>query len=192
MSRGWVYYRQRFLRIKVVRRDGTRSKGVNPGSQTPGGQHQRECRSQEAINFPGFLAGDRFPGTGQRADFYHVSEHLWAAARTLHPDDDGAARAWVAPLLTKLKADESCAVITALEQLRPRLEGRAGEHLQREIIYLQTNRNRLDCGTAKKRGEPSAALVAGVCSFPTPPQSTHSKTEVRPTTHEIQRGRHFV
>ena len=100
------------------------------------------------------LAGDRFPGARQRVDFYHVSEHLWTVARTLHPEDEGAARAWVEPLLAKLKADESCAVITALEQLRPRLEGAAGEHLTREIHYLKTNRERLDYGTAKARGEP--------------------------------------
>jgi len=100
------------------------------------------------------LAGDRFPGARQRVDFYHVSEHLWTVARTLHPQDEAAVRAWVEPLLSKLKADESCAVITALEQLRPRLEGAAGEHLEREIAYLEINRARLDYGTAKTRGEP--------------------------------------
>ena len=100
------------------------------------------------------LASDRFPAARQRVDFYHVSEHLWAVARTLHPDDEAAARAWVEPLLTKLKADESCAVITELEHLRPRLEGAASEHLERELNYLQTNRARLDYGTAQARGEP--------------------------------------
>ena len=78
------------------------------------------------------LAGDRFPGARQRVDFYHVSQHLWSVAHALHPDDAGAARAWVEPMLEKLKADESCAVITELEQLR----------------------ERLDYGTAKKQGEP--------------------------------------
>lgn len=100
------------------------------------------------------LAADRFPGARQRVDYYHVSEHLWTVARALHPEDEVAARAWVEPLLAKLKADESCAVITELEQLRPRLEGAAGEHLTREINYLKTNRERLDYGTAKARGEP--------------------------------------
>ncbi len=36
-------------------------------------------------------AGDRFPGARQRVDFYHVSQHRWAAARTLHPQDPAAA-----------------------------------------------------------------------------------------------------
>ena len=78
------------------------------------------------------LAGDRLPGARQRVDFYHVSQHLWSVAHALHPDDAVTARAWVEPMLEKLKADESCAVITELEQLR----------------------ERLDYGTAKKQGEP--------------------------------------
>ena len=69
------------------------------------------------------LAGDRFAGARQRVDFYHVSQHLWAVAHALHPDDEAAAKAWVQPMLDKLKADASCEVITDLEQLRQRLEG---------------------------------------------------------------------
>jgi hypothetical protein len=39
------------------------------------------------------VAGDRFPGARQRVDFYHVSQHFWSVAHTLHPDDAAAARA---------------------------------------------------------------------------------------------------
>jgi hypothetical protein len=100
------------------------------------------------------LAGDRFQGARQRVDFYHVSEHLWAVAHTVHPDDATAARAWVEPLLAKLKADDHCEVITELEQLQQRLEGAAREKVEKEVNYLQTNRERMDYGTAKERGEP--------------------------------------
>lgn len=100
------------------------------------------------------LAGDRFPGARQRVDFYHVSQHLWAVAHTLHPEDPAAARAWVEPLLAKLKADESCAVITDLEQLQARLEGPRAEAVQKEVNYLQTHRDRMDYGPAKAQGEP--------------------------------------
>ena len=72
------------------------------------------------------LAGDRFPGARQRVGFYHVSQHLWSVAHALHSDDAGADRVWVEPMQEKLKADESCEVITELEQLRERLEGRRG------------------------------------------------------------------
>jgi len=100
------------------------------------------------------LADDRFAGARQRLDFYHVSQHLWAVAHTLHPDDAVAARAWVEPMLAKLKADASCEVITELEQLRQRVEGAAREKVERERAYLETHRDRLDYGTAKQRGEP--------------------------------------
>ncbi len=100
------------------------------------------------------LAGDRFPGARQRVDFYHVSQHLWAVAHTLHPEDPAAARAWVEPLLAKLKADESCEVITQLEQLQARLEGPSAEVVQKEVSCLQSHRERMDYGTAKQKGEP--------------------------------------
>jgi hypothetical protein len=100
------------------------------------------------------LAGDRFPGARQRVDFYHVSQHLWAVAHTLHPEDPAAAHAWVEPLLAKLKADESCEVITELEQLQARLEGASAEVVQKEVSYLQSHRERMDYGTAKQKDEP--------------------------------------
>lgn len=100
------------------------------------------------------LAGDRFAGARQRVDFYHVSQHLWAVAHRLHPDDEGAAKAWVQPLLEKLKQDASCEVITELDQLAQRLEGPVGEQVQKEVNYLQTHRDRMDYATARQRGEP--------------------------------------
>jgi Uncharacterised protein family (UPF0236) len=100
------------------------------------------------------LAGDRFPGARQRVDLWHVSQHLWAVAHTLHPDDKAAAAAWVQPLLSKLKEDTSCEVITELEQLRERLEGSKREQVDKELNYLQTHRERMDYGAAAKRGEP--------------------------------------
>jgi len=100
------------------------------------------------------LAGDRFAGARQRVDFYHVSQHLWAVARTMHLEDEAAARAWVEPLLAKLKEDDSCEVITELEQLQQRLEGSARADVEKEVQYLQTHRARMDYGTARERGEP--------------------------------------
>ena len=100
------------------------------------------------------LAGDRFPGARQRVDFYHVSQHLWAVAHTLHAQDDTAARAWVEPLLAKLKADKGCEVITELEQLQARLEGARAVAVQKEVSYLQSHRERMDYGRARQKGEP--------------------------------------
>ena len=49
------------------------------------------------------LTGDRFAQAHQRLDYYHASQHLWAVAHALHPEDEAAARTWIKPLLKKLK-----------------------------------------------------------------------------------------
>jgi hypothetical protein len=105
------------------------------------------------------LAGDRFVGARQRVDFHHVSQHLWAVAHALHPDDEAAAKARVQPMLDKLKSNASCEVITDLEQLCQRLEGPVREQVEKEVNHLQTHRDRLDCGTARQRGEPQGSGV---------------------------------
>jgi len=38
------------------------------------------------------LTGDRFGQAHQRLDYYHASQHLWAVAHALHPEDERAAR----------------------------------------------------------------------------------------------------
>jgi hypothetical protein len=101
------------------------------------------------------LVSDRFQQARQRVDFYHVSQHLWAVAHALYPQDESAAAAWVKPLLTKLKEDDnSCEVITEVELLRERLQEAAREQVDKELDYLKANRERMDYGAAKKRGEP--------------------------------------
>src|SRR6266851_5476099 len=49
------------------------------------------------------LADDRFEGAEQRLDLFHAKEHLWAVAHDLHPDNEEAARQWVAPLIKHLE-----------------------------------------------------------------------------------------
>lgn len=100
------------------------------------------------------LATDRFGRARQRVDLYHVNAHLWAVAHALYPEDEALAGAWVKPLVQKLKEDESCEVIGELDRLQKRLEGAAKERVEKELNYLQTHRERLNYGDAKKRGEP--------------------------------------
>lgn len=100
------------------------------------------------------LAGDRFAGARQRVDFYHVSQHLWSVAHSLYPDDGAKARAWVEPMLEKLKADASCEVIADLEQLRQRVEEAARQKVEQELAYIKSHRERMDYGTAQKKNEP--------------------------------------
>ena len=57
-------------------------------------------------------------------------------------------------MLAKLKADESCAVITELEQLQGQMEGAAAQTVRKEVNYLRSHRERMDYGSAKAKGEP--------------------------------------
>jgi len=57
------------------------------------------------------LAGDRFPQAHQQLDYYHASEHLWAVAHALHPEDERAARQWVEPLLRQLQRGRTPALL---------------------------------------------------------------------------------
>lgn len=100
------------------------------------------------------LAADRFPEARQRLDYYHASEHLWTVARAMHPEDEAAARAWVAPLLEKLKAGDGLEVIENLESLLKRLRGERREAVQSGANYLRSHRDRLDYDRARRRGEP--------------------------------------
>ena len=50
------------------------------------------------------LTGDRFAQAQQRLDYCHASQHLWAVAHALHPEDETQARTWVAPPLQSGRA----------------------------------------------------------------------------------------
>lgn len=85
-------------------------------------------------------------------------------AHTLHPGDDTTACAWGEPLLAKLKADASCAVVTELEQWQERLEGAPAQAMQKEVNYLRSHSAWMDDGTAKQKGEPlGSGAMASTC-----------------------------
>jgi len=67
------------------------------------------------------LTGDRFVQAHQRLDYYHASQHLWAVAHALHPEDEAAARVWINPLLKKLKAGRAASLLNDLRTLTQRL-----------------------------------------------------------------------
>ncbi len=110
------------------------------------------------------LVQDRFAQATQRLDFYHASQHLWAVAHALHPDDESAARQWIEPLLKKLKAGRSIKVIAELEQVTRRLRSKQRTAAQSELQYFQRHRERLDYGVAKKRGQPlGSGAIESTC-----------------------------
>jgi hypothetical protein len=103
------------------------------------------------------LAGDRFAQAQQRLDYYHASQHLWAVAHALHPQDEAAAQAWIAPLLKKLKRGQATALLKDLRMLAKRLRQKKRQAVQAEVKYLESHRERMDYAAARQAGEPQGS-----------------------------------
>jgi hypothetical protein len=103
------------------------------------------------------LVADRFAGARQRLDPWHALQHLWAVAHALHPEDEAAATAWIAPLKEKLLASQAVEIIEELDEVLKTLRGSRRAAVQVERNYLENNRARLDYGGVKERGEPGGS-----------------------------------
>jgi hypothetical protein len=110
------------------------------------------------------LVADRFRTARQRLDFYHASQHLWAVAHALHPENAQAAHHWIKPLLKKLKTGRAVQVISELKAVTRRLRAKRRAPAQSELEYFQTHRQRLDYDIAKKRGQPlGSGAIESTC-----------------------------
>ncbi len=103
------------------------------------------------------LAGDRFAQAQQRLDYYHASQHLWAVAHALHPQDEAAARTWIKPLLKKLKNGRITPLLNDLRTLAKRLRQKKRRAVQSELAYLESHRERMDYRAARLAGEPQGS-----------------------------------
>jgi len=103
------------------------------------------------------LADDRFGQAQQRLDYYHASQHLWAVAHALHPQDEAAARAWIKPLLKKLKAGRTASLLNDLQALAKRLRSKKRQAVESELNYLESHRQRMDYAAARRAGEPQGS-----------------------------------
>jgi len=103
------------------------------------------------------LADDRFAQAHQRLDYYHASQHLWAVAHALHPEDEAAARAWIKPLLKKLKNGRVAPLLSDLRTLAKRLRQKKRQAVQSELSYLESHRGRMDYQAARRTGEPQGS-----------------------------------
>jgi len=100
------------------------------------------------------LAQDRFAQAEQRLDYYHASQHLWAVAHALYPEDEAAAKTWMKPLLKKLKQGRVLGILKDLQGLAKRLRHKKRQALEAELAYLESHRERMDYGVARRLGEP--------------------------------------
>jgi hypothetical protein len=103
------------------------------------------------------LTGDRFPQAQQRLDYYHASQHLWAVAHALHPEDEAGARAWIAPLRKKLKSGRATALLNDLRTLAKRLRKTKRQAVEAEVAYLESHQGRMDYAAARRAGEPQGS-----------------------------------
>jgi len=172
----WVYGGTCFRLDQRVERDGGRARILSRGTvMTRGGvddlreqlfaEAQRHGLAQAAkvlVVADGAvwiwnLAGDRFAQAQQRLDYYHARQHLWAVARALHPQDEAAARAWIAPLLKQLKRGRTTALLKDLRTLAKRLRQKKRQAVQAEVTYLESHQGRMDYAAARRAGEPQGS-----------------------------------
>ncbi len=103
------------------------------------------------------LTRDRFAQAEQRLDYYHASQHLWAVAQALYPEEESRARAWIQPLLRKLKSGRTPALLNDLRRLAQRLRRKKRQAVENELRYFEEHRHRMDYATARKHGEPQGS-----------------------------------
>ena len=103
------------------------------------------------------LVADRFADAVGVLDFYHASQHLWAVAHTLHPEQDAAARAWVEPLLHQLRHGGEAAVLQTLRDLPAWCAQRAQPlppSVATETQYFENHREHLHYAARAAEGCP--------------------------------------
>jgi hypothetical protein len=98
------------------------------------------------------LAAEHFGERVEIVDWYHATEHVWAAARALEPEGTAVA-AWAAARLQELWAQGPAPVLAALRAARPPT-GEAAEVLRRELGYFSGNRARMQYPVFRARGLP--------------------------------------
>ncbi len=112
---------------------------------------------------------DRFVQAIGVLDFYHASQHLWAVAHQLYPEDTGRARRWIEPLLSQMKEGQANRVIRRLENLSCHYE-RAGkqlctERLEKELNYFREHRDHMHYDEANQKGAPiGSGAMESFCS----------------------------
>src|SRR5215468_148249 len=95
------------------------------------------------------LTADRFGQAEQRLDYYHASQHLWTVAHALHPEDEAAARAWIKPMIKKLKQGRAASLLNDLQTLAQRLRSKKRRAVESELNYLESHRKRMDYAAAR-------------------------------------------
>ena len=113
------------------------------------------------------IVADRFGDATGVLDFYHASQHLWAVARAIGPDEQQARR-WVMPLLDQLKHGAQDKVLRRLSDLyrrRQRYEQAAADLIRTELEYFTRHRDHLCYEKVQAEGCPmGSGAIESTCS----------------------------
>jgi hypothetical protein len=99
------------------------------------------------------LVGEHFYASHQLVDWYHATEHLSSAAKTLHGEGTPAAQRWYRQWETKLYQGHVDQLLQALEQQAEQQTNKA-EALRKEVGYFHNNRKRMNYLEMRSEGYP--------------------------------------
>jgi hypothetical protein len=99
-------------------------------------------------------------------------------AHELHPEEEAAARAWIKPLLKKLKHGRVALLLKNLRTLAKRLRQKKRQAVQSELSYLENHRERMDYRVARRAGEPQGSgAIESLSAISMPLQTSQTVLE---------------
>jgi hypothetical protein len=109
------------------------------------------------------VADAYFPGVRQTLDDAHLSEHLYAFAHLLYPNNPAGTKARVEQKIGALLRDRVGEVLSALKRMQP-WKTAVRHVLAQRIGYVEWNRTRLRCQEPWHRGlAVGSGAVEGAC-----------------------------
>lgn len=99
------------------------------------------------------LVGEHFYDSHQLVDWYHATEHLVSAAKTLHGEGTPTGRRWYRRWETKLYQGHVDQLVQALKH-QAKLQPKKEEALRKEAGYFHNNRKRMNYLDIRSEGYP--------------------------------------
>jgi len=109
------------------------------------------------------LKTDRWPKARELLDFYHGGEHMWTLGRAVQKSDEAKAKAWVEPMLHRLRHGQQRSALSEIASLKASgLE--AGEVVRKEKNYFAGQAGRMNYQEIADRGWPiGSGAVESAC-----------------------------
>lgn len=96
-------------------------------------------------------------------DFYHASQHIWAVAKTVWPEDDATQHAWVNDVLHRLR-HEGGGILDEVWNALPPVPAATADQVAGEQAYFAYHRHRLDYPSYQAQGFPiGSGIIESAC-----------------------------